>query len=695
MAAAKWKLDKTIPEWQSADFTVSKMQELRNIIKLSNHRAMGKALFLATMGFEDDGIMGGNPELPIGKMEYSRQSRGGQPPGELIKPRHMVLAWLAREGLCPMVLTTNYDLLLEGAFRRAGFRLNLPSEVDTARNVDAMSLDPHVEALPAMRYEECTRVARDVQFFNAGGAHQTALIYKIHGCVQTYRKTTHDVADWESYLDSMVFTYREIQNWRQDGWSRDLLYTLLRTRTIAFSGYSVADPVIHDSFRSVYEDMAERRDTAKLNVRCHEPKRRCHQSESAPAFLMDLANQNNFHGLEVLRAASRSVGESLPRLSSHANRLEFVIENDDVKFPSIDLLQQWIFRCAVRRMQKKLLEMHLWSATQAVWQRPDTAENMAAICTNFSLLVQGEDDAVRSYAKRKSNCLISRTSQIATWVTVFHRMLMREFAIAEGQSDPFREKEWGESSEESLRQDRNWYFPLADRPAWAAWAIVVEIAVRRMHAFIRGFRALETGECRLPEEDATENGEPARRVSPGQWAATSWLISPSESAGSPSNEADYLFPWLLFQTDWNSKAKFGLRVRVKSSEHKASQKPIRGSLVKVTEWELSPSSIPWPATEELSNKTKRSSGSLTRLAVGEARRKKPGDSLPPSAEFLWKIATMSNGDWRQHVEDAYRELQPDESDDRDSDKHIQIPGSGNVMKAIHLYLLDTELGIEP
>ena len=53
----------------------------------------------------------------------------------------------------------------------------------------------------------------------------------------------------------MVFTYREIQNWRKDSWSRDLVSTLLRTRTIVLCGYSGTDPVVHDTFRTVYEEI--------------------------------------------------------------------------------------------------------------------------------------------------------------------------------------------------------------------------------------------------------------------------------------------------------------------------------------------------------------------------------------------------------------------------------------------------------
>ena len=66
----------------------------------------------------------------------------------------------------------------------------------------------------------------------------------------------------------MVFTYREIQHWWEDSWSWDFLRTLLRTQTIVFCGYSGADPVLHDTFRTVYEEMAatkKRQKRARIN----------------------------------------------------------------------------------------------------------------------------------------------------------------------------------------------------------------------------------------------------------------------------------------------------------------------------------------------------------------------------------------------------------------------------------------------
>ncbi len=87
---------------------------LEHLLKISR-RQRGKALFLDTMGFANPDIMGGHKPLHDAVESVERNFRGS------LRDRHRVLAWLAREGLCPIVLTTNYDLLIEGGYRLAGF----------------------------------------------------------------------------------------------------------------------------------------------------------------------------------------------------------------------------------------------------------------------------------------------------------------------------------------------------------------------------------------------------------------------------------------------------------------------------------------------------------------------------------------------------------------------------------------------
>src|SRR5262245_16965154 len=256
----------------------------------------GKALFLDTMGFASPDVMCGTPCAPdIERVAGSFRGR--------LRPRHHALARLAREGRLPFLVTTNYDLLLEGAYRLAGFT---PREGTPPALGDA-SVAPGLDDVPVTSVPAFSRIAGADQFLARGDSYRTALLLKIHGCVENYREArarsvapdSRDKQAWARYLTAMVFTYREIQTWRADAWSRDLIRTLLRTHTLALCGYSGADPVMHSTFRQVYEEMAalrSRRDTASG------------RGDRAPVFFFDVADKREFYSLEILRAATQASG---------------------------------------------------------------------------------------------------------------------------------------------------------------------------------------------------------------------------------------------------------------------------------------------------------------------------------------------------------------------------------------------------
>ena len=277
--------------------------------------ARGKALFLDIMGFASEAVMAGTPTQP--DIETVVRSYGGR-----LRPRHHALARLAREGLAPAMVTTNYDLLLEGAYRLAGF-------------VDRESGgNPEDELRSGIPRFSC--IAAADQFFSRGEGHRTALLLKIHGSAGVYREVRRRRIDaikasiatgrrrrsgddpWAGYLTAMVFTYREIQTWRTDAWSRDLIRTLLRTHTLALCGYSGADPIMHSTFREVYEERASAR-----GVRAG--RRAASTREDAPVFFFGIADRREFYSLEILRAGSGAAGHSEQKLADHPNHIEFQI----------------------------------------------------------------------------------------------------------------------------------------------------------------------------------------------------------------------------------------------------------------------------------------------------------------------------------------------------------------------------------
>jgi hypothetical protein len=292
-----------------------------------HRRDAGKILFLDTMGFRHPEIMGGCPDegAKWRDIETSYQGR--------LFPRHHVLARLAREGLCPNLITTNYDLLLEGAFRLAGF----PEK-----------MKPY--DFPPTLINDFSTLASPGDFFTKGKAYRTAVVVKMHGCTRRYRSFKIKSSELGSYIQSMVFTYREIQNWRGDSWAADYLRTLLRTRTVVFCGYSLQDPVIHDTFRTVYEEMARLSNSAK----------KTDGPEKGPAFFFvpDGDKKREFHGMEVLQAASRAVGARRAGLGDHPNYIRFRFRHEK-QFPHVDELFRWLFHLILRRRQEECLETDL------------------------------------------------------------------------------------------------------------------------------------------------------------------------------------------------------------------------------------------------------------------------------------------------------------------------------------------------
>lgn len=422
-------------------------------------RDRGKALFLETMGFANPEIMGGT--LDAQDTDTLHQSFNGR-----LLPRHHILARLAREGLCPLLVTTNYDLLLEGAYLHSGFhhRAQPPTSLPP----------PQTEHLP---YTAFTKVACAEDFFRFGSGHRTALIMKMHGCVESYRQARTNTTELQRCLPSMVFTFREIQHWRHDAWSRDYLRTLLRTRTIAFCGYSGADAVVHDTFRSVSEEMACYRHGHALQEAQKNTVYQC--VVDSPTFYFGGMDEIGFHGLEMLRASTRAIGIEDPDLADHPNylRFHFPTADDSQKFPSLDDLMLWLFHRTYRKRQRQILHSNLASMVSMLLGHPCPPYEFERLNTHFDALCREEIETVKK-SQGSHNEQRHRFSRLTAWTVHFQAGLLREMVEAErmaGQNGPFHAY-W------QNRQFPDLYHAAGNHPGPAAWAIVVEVAVRRMIA---------------------------------------------------------------------------------------------------------------------------------------------------------------------------------------------------------------------
>lgn len=508
------------------------LDDLKFILTLPPAEA-GKALFLETVGFADPQCMGGKAfDLEV---DGAEQSYIG-----LLRPRHRVLAWLVREGLASTLLTTNFDLLLEGAYRLAGMTPELP---DGSR-LSPAALPKRLQEAPPASFDAFRRITSATEFFGHGDDHRSASLLKIHGCAESYRWARKQ-NDWlEAYLPSIVFTFREIQNWREDSWSRDMVSTLLRTRTMAFCGYSGADPVLHDTIRTVYEEMGRRR--ARLGpVAAADAKR-----EEAPAFFLGGSGKTEFHGMEILRAASRAVGDA-PELTDHPNylRFHFTPESGEGRFPSLDEEMRWLFLLVFRRRQAQALKANLRRLSAVTLGHRCAEREQEEVLGEFEKLCEAEKQTARTWKGSPGDR--AQFERMVGWVEHFQMRLLREFSMAEAV---LRAERPGRGLE-CLRR-ANWYYPALDHSDWAAWGAIVELALRRRIAAWQG----------------VENWEKDQR----------WLWIP---AGNQ--------PTVCYSRGPALPAFSHLTIRLRSEDLLPEPAP-RGALRKQVTWKLDHDKIPWP-----------------------------------------------------------------------------------------------------
>lgn len=419
----------------------------------------GKCVMFEAMGFGDYEIMAGLPDAAnLDDVRISYKDR--------LLPRHFCLARLAREGLSPLIVTTNFDVLLEGAYRLTGFS------------------DPAAIRTGQLFPQPYRRVSRAQDYYYADGGSSAALgrqiatILKIHGCVERFR-SAQELQDRAAILKTLVFTYREVQNWRQDTWSRDLMMTLVRTKTMVFCGYSTVDPVLHDSIRTIYEEMAGQRQTSGPPKNCKAPT-----AEAAPAFYFNFSTgapktPYPFHANEVLRAASAAVGAKRPSITGHPNLIDFRPKSTPKTTSGLALglddLFRLIFHRSYRLRQQRAISDHLAATVGLVLGKPPQVEAVEFVKKIFDVLVKAEWEALTQINASRAHATtpLETFEAIVGWTWRFHPALLNAQALnhhsaAEGKLA------------KAPATGPNWYSPMAENLTWATWNIVVEIALRRL-----------------------------------------------------------------------------------------------------------------------------------------------------------------------------------------------------------------------
>ncbi len=472
-----------------------------------------------------------------------------------IRPRHLALARLAREGLAPSMVTTNYDLLLEGAYRIAGLEERLAADSGEAS-----------DGIP--RY---TSIAAADQFFDRGKGFRTSLLLKIHGCVQAYRDARCQqlqalesgapagaapttAGPWTSYLPALVFTYREIQTWRADAWSRDLIRTFLRTNTLALCGYSGADPVMHSTFREVYEERA--------HARGPEPPKGSLDPSNAPVFFFGFAGRREFHSLEILRAATEAGGYTPGKLSDHPNQIEFERAGG---FPTIDDHFRWLSHRVVRCLQQDALRAQLRRLRRACWGiRARMTISMRSRAASPSCAGARKSTSTnRAWTRNRASTIRRKTSRNAGGSSI--RLCRgpgiscpacaRELTLAELVA-----RNAGPGRLVRSRRAVPAYEPITQHQDLAAWAAIVELAIRSLVAVWR--------------ESPDDVLQPC----------TDWL-SAEESAVAA----------LSFARGESARQRSALCIRLAGFERSRRRPPIVGAFRRIACWEFTEQDVPWPA----------------------------------------------------------------------------------------------------
>lgn len=258
---AKWLLDKCAEYNLHLDPEVQyvRKEHANNLPLVAEVLARNKCWFVRHLFWTNDlsskvSLLFRTPEELVGSGDPVAQDILGVP--------HIVLGRLAKEGLIEEIMTTNYDSLLEAGCLAVGM---VPADRSGDIPPQWWTLYDWTEAYRVVsdRWTVLSRMPRRHVFY----------VYKIHGCGTRLREhleqypecpaaaCTPDQAapgcDLTQDLFNVVITYRELLDWRTDGWARDLFMDRVRTHHVVFVGSNAADTVLHAALRAVYEEAWE------------------------------------------------------------------------------------------------------------------------------------------------------------------------------------------------------------------------------------------------------------------------------------------------------------------------------------------------------------------------------------------------------------------------------------------------------
>ncbi|HDH97976.1 MAG TPA: hypothetical protein ENF70_02445 [Deltaproteobacteria bacterium] len=162
-------------------------------------------------------------------------------------PAHRYLAYLAREGLVTEIISTNYDCCIEKAFYNT---------------FGAGRQDEGKETLAVIRNLNEYRQYGGCRFTNAEPHYPILHLYKINGCAKAYQdylksaKTIHTIGpQFEPQIaDRILLTEQQLQAFRNENWTKELLRDRARTHTLVFSGFGSEEPQVRHTTLNLIQE---------------------------------------------------------------------------------------------------------------------------------------------------------------------------------------------------------------------------------------------------------------------------------------------------------------------------------------------------------------------------------------------------------------------------------------------------------
>ena len=163
---------------------------------------------------------------------------------------YRVLARMAKEGFLTEGVTFNYDCHYEGALLKEGFF-------------------PNTRTVRHNQWPEVFTVVANAETHSSVTRRGDFVLNKVHGCVEAWR----DAADRGKASDAVIIRWRQLLDWREDRWSRDLFRDRARSNVLVLLGFSGLDAVIQSTLQGVMREFGDGlRGPSRLRVIDRRPK---------------------------------------------------------------------------------------------------------------------------------------------------------------------------------------------------------------------------------------------------------------------------------------------------------------------------------------------------------------------------------------------------------------------------------------